>query len=119
MSNNALVSARILLVETFEVINASIDWPNVRKAFQTIGRDKAAFSEARFDIRCRGVIRYLAQSPGKLRRVVDLAQAAEICLMANSKAKKPNDHGQRSLHEELAFKSGLNAWDYMVKMAQY
>lgn len=109
---------RALLVSTFEACNASINWPLVRAAFQRIGRNEEAFKEARLDIRARGVQRYLSQA-GKFKRNVTVEQASTICLMVNAKGAKPNEHGLRSALEEQAFKSGTNAWDYMVKTAQY
>lgn len=122
-----------IIFDTFETVNASIDWNAVKAALGRIGRDEESFATVRGEIWARGMARYIAtfvKTRGASVTPEHKAQAARYkgftvdnahaCIaMANAAAAKPNTKGQRSDVEEIAFKSGRNAWDYIVKTSNY
>lgn len=124
---------RALIVDTFETINASIDWHAVRAALSRIGRDVDTFKEVRAEIWARGTHRYITQLVSTRSKSVVAEHKAQamalkdftierahiVIQMTNASATKPNAHGKRSELEEMAFKSGRNAWDYIVKTSGY
>lgn len=124
---------RALIVDTFETVTASIDWYAVRAALSRIGRDVDTFKEVRAEIWARGTHRYITQLASTRSKSVlaehkaqavtlkdfTIERAHVVIQMTNANATKPNAHGKRSELEEMAFKSGRNAWDYLVKMSGY